>query len=115
MKRPFPDHEAGDAERRKQVGLFRYGVIADLIHLERGQRGLYPKLREKAAREWDIPSSRRRRVEVETLRGWLADYRRGGFEALVPKARGDRGAARAIPQELADRLCEVKEQHRDYS
>lgn len=115
MKRPFPDHEAGDAERRKQVGLFRYGVIADLVHLERGQRGLYAKLREKAAREWDIPSSRRRRVEVETLRGWLADYRRGGFEALVPKARGDRGAARAIPQELADRLCEVKEQHRDYS
>jgi transposase InsO family protein len=115
MKRPFPDHEAADAERRKQVGLFRYGVIADLIHLERGQRGLYAKLREKAAREWDIPSSRRRRVEVETLRGWLADYRRGGFEALVPKARGDRGAARAIPQEIADRLCEVKEQHRDYS
>lgn len=115
MKRPFPDHEAAEAERRQQVGLFRYGVIADLIHIERGQRGLYAKLREKAAREWDIPSSRRRKVEVETLRGWLADYRRGGFEALVPKARGDRGAARAIPQEIADRLCEVKEQHRDYS
>jgi hypothetical protein len=58
MKRPFPDHEAADAERRKQVALFRYGVIADLIHLERGERGLYAKLREKAAREWDIPGSR---------------------------------------------------------
>lgn len=115
MKRRFPDHEAADAERRKQVGLFRYGIIADLIHLERGQRGLYAKLRERAQKEWDIPGSLRRKVEVETIRGWLADYRRGGFEALVPKARCDSGSARAIPQEIADRLCEAKEQHPDYS
>jgi transposase InsO family protein len=115
MKRPFPDHETTDAERRKQVGLFRYGVIADLIHLERGQRGLYAKLREKASQEWDIPYSLRRKVEAETIRGWLASYRRGGFDALVPKARRDSGSARAIPQEIVDRLCEAKEQHPDYS
>jgi transposase InsO family protein len=115
MKRPFPDHRAADAERRQHIGLFRYGVIADLIHLERGERGLYAKLREKARQERDIPGSLRRKVEAETIRGWLADYRRGGFEALVPKARSDSGSARAIPQEIADRLCEVKEQHPDYS
>lgn len=66
MTRPFPNHEAADAERRKQVRLFRYGTIADVIHLERGQRGLYAKLREKAARDCDVPGSRRRKVEVET-------------------------------------------------
>src|SRR5690606_17181640 len=66
---------------REQVALFRYGVIADLIHLGRGTRGIYAKLREKAEREYDIPGSSRRRVAAETIRGWLSDYREGGFDA----------------------------------
>jgi hypothetical protein len=45
MTTPTPDNdrEQQDAERRKAVALFRYGVIADLIHTEPGQRGLYSK------------------------------------------------------------------------
>ena len=109
------EHEQADAERRQQIALFRYGVIADLIHLEPGHRGLYALLRDKAAREWDIPGTLRRRVEAETIRGWLRDYRRGGFDALLPKARKDRGSARAIPQCVADVLCETKDQHPDFS
>lgn len=121
MTTPTPEelsklgHAHADAERRKAVALFRYGLIADLIHLKRGERGLYKKLREKAAQDWDIPGTLRRRVEVETIRGWLADYRRGGFDALVPKVRRDAGSGRAIPQEICDLLCETKEQHSDFS
>lgn len=109
------DREHAEAERRKAVGLFRYGVIADLIHAERGQRGLYAKMREKAAQDWEIPGTLRRKIQTETIRGWLSDYRRGGFDALLPKVRRDAGCARAIPQAVADRLCEAKEQHPDYS
>ena len=117
MTTPTPDNdrEQQDAERRKAVALFRYGVIADLVHAEPGQRGLYAKMRAKSAQEWDIPGTLRRKVQVETMRGWLADYRRAGFDALMPKVRSDAGAARAIPQPIADLLCETKEQHPDYS
>lgn len=42
-----------DEKRREQIALFRYGVIAELIHLPRGKgSGLYDKLRDKAARDW---------------------------------------------------------------
>jgi len=121
MKPPTPDelskmgHAHADAERRKAIALFRYGLIADLIHMKRGERGLYKKLREKAAQDWNIPGTFRRKVEAETIRGWLADYRRGGFEALVPKVRCDAGSGRAIPQEVCDLLCETKEEHADFS
>ena len=102
-----------DTKHHEAVALFRYGLIADLLDV--GRRGLYKKLRDKAARDYDIPGSTRRRVATETLRGWLRDYRRGGFDALLPKVRRDNGLTRAIPREVADLLLETKDKNRALS
>lgn len=102
-----------------KVALFRYGLIADLIHAEIPQRGehtgLWKKLREKADQDYDIPGSSRRRVRPETIRFWLRLYRRQGFDGLLPKTRADRGTTRNIPLWVADRLQTIKEEHPDYS
>ncbi len=37
-----------DDDLRQQVALFRYGVIADLVHLERGRPGITARMRDKA-------------------------------------------------------------------
>lgn len=107
---PIDPMLTADAERRKQVALFRYGLIADLVQLPANHRGLYKLLADKAAREYEIPGTLRRHVAAETLRGWLRDYRRGGFDALLPKVRSDLGTARAIPTKVVDLLCELKDQ-----
>lgn len=99
-----------DDKTREQIALFRYGLIADLVHREAGEKGLYPLLRAKAERVYEIPGSRRTRVAAETIRDWLAAYRRGGFDALRPQARRDQGRVRAIPQEIADLLCQIKDE-----
>lgn len=92
------------------TALFRYGLIADVLHLPAGSRGLYECLRQKAAADYTIPGSSRTRVAAETLRHWVKAYRRGGFEALYPKGRADRGRSRALPQALADSLVSAKEE-----
>ena len=107
--------EEAEQKLREQVALFRYGVIAELIHLEPGSRGIYTKLREKAEREYDIPGSSRRRVAAETIRSWLSAYRGGGFDALLPKKRSDSGQARALPAEVADLLLAIKDDRRELS
>lgn len=99
-----------DADQRQAIALFRYGLIADVLQLPAGSRGLYERLRQKAAADYTIPGSGRTRVAAETLRHWIKDYRRGGFEALYPKSRADRGRSRALPQALADALVSAKEQ-----
>ncbi len=38
-----------DSEHRQAVALFRYGLIADLVHLQPGSKGLYAKIEQKAA------------------------------------------------------------------
>jgi putative transposase len=105
-----------DEKRQQQlVALFRYGCIADFVHLAPGTRGTYEKIREKAALEYQIPGSGRTRVAAETIRGWLKQYRRGGFDALLPQPRSDNGCSRVLPQEVTDLLVSIKDAHRDFS
>ena len=102
-------------DRRDDVALFRYGLIADLTHMEPGEAGTYARLKEKASHRYAIPGSHRTEVAAETMRGWLRAWRKGSFEALRPKPRADQGQARAIPQEVTDLLCTIKEDKRELS
>lgn len=91
------------------VALFRYGLIADLVRLESGTKGLYAKIEQKAAVEYAIPGTTRTRVAAETLRDWIKRYRRGGFDALIPKPRADRGQSRSLPAQVVEVLLALKE------
>jgi len=98
-----------DTNERQAVALFRYGLIADLVRLQPGSKGLYAQIEQKAAGEYSIPGSTRTRVAGETIRDWLKAYRRGGFDALLPKPRADRGQSRSLPPEVVDVLLQIKE------
>jgi transposase InsO family protein len=98
-----------DPDRRQAIALFRYGVIAELLQLPPGGKGLYRQLADKAARDYSIPGSTRTHIAAETIRDWLQAYRRGGFAALVPKPRADRGQARALPAAVVEALLAAKE------
>ncbi len=97
------------SDHRQAVALFRYGLIADLAQLPPGTKGLYAKIQARAERDYVIPGSTRTRVAAETIRDWLGHYRRGGFEALLPKPRADRGRPRTLPPEVVDILLAIKE------
>ena len=97
-----------DEELRKAVALFRYGLIADVLRLPLGSRDIRRALHQKAQRTYVIPGTRRTRVAVETMRDWLYLYRTGGFEALYPKTRADRGQPRRLPPEVAEALIALK-------
>ena len=97
-----------DEELRKAVALFRYGLIADVLRLAPGSPDIRRTLHQKAQRTYVIPGTRRTRVAVETMRDWLSLYRNGGFEALYPKTRADRGQPRRLPPEVAELLVSLK-------
>ena len=104
-----------DDEVREAIALFRYGVIADLVHRPRGAQGIGARLKKIAGRTYVIPGSDRIRIAVNTLPGWVKLYRDGGFEALYPKPRTDRGLPRRLPAEVAERLVALKTDNPDWS
>ena len=50
-------------------------------------------------------------MTVDTLLDWALRYRRGGFEALAPQARQDRGQSRTISPQLADLIERLKREN----
>jgi len=98
-----------DSQRRQDIALFRYGVIAELVQWPEDAKGLYAAIQAKAERDDTIPGSQRTRVAAETIRDWLKRYRRGGFEALLPKPRADRGQSRRLPAAVVEALLAAKE------
>ena len=104
-----------DDDLRQAIALFRYGVIADLAHLPLGTKGIGEKLREKAAQPYTIPGTTRTRVALDTMRVWIKLYRGGGFDALYPKPRADRGQPRRVPPEVAERLIALKSDNPTWS
>ena len=99
-----------DAKAEK-IALFRYGLIAPLV-LESLPRGeLTRRAEEIAARTYEIPYSQRTSLSVDTLLDWALRYRRGGFAALAPKPRRDRGQSRALTPQLAELIERLKREN----
>jgi putative transposase len=89
-------------EKKKQVAIFRFGVISDFVSPTRLGWGERARLiKEKCERSWQIPFSSRTRLAPATLRSWIRAYEKSGqqIEALYPHSRSDRGQARALDHE----------------
>lgn len=98
-------------EKAEKIALFRFGLIAPLVTEELPRGELTRRAEEIAARQYDIPDSQRRAVSVDTLLEWAKRYRYGGFEALAPKPRQDRGQSRAITPQLASLIERLKREN----
>lgn len=95
------------AERARAIGLFRYSLIREAADraLSTKQRGRL--VRALAAAEHAGPSGRPVRVSRATIDRWIRDWRRGGFDALVPSPRQ---AAPRTPADVLDLAAALKKE-----
>jgi transposase InsO family protein len=101
-----------DEEQKKQVAIFRFGVIHDFVsglRLERGERERL--LRQKCSRRWQIPfSSNKTGLSRTTILRWVSMYQQTGgkLESLYPGNRSDQGKSRAMDEETACALIGLR-------
>src|SRR5882757_7764315 len=98
-----------DDDERRALGLFRFGVLGPLVsaRLEHGDRTAY--FTEAAARHHLMPPDGRIvRLSARTIESWFYLYKHGGFDALVPDVRADKGTSRVLGADLADLVLRAK-------
>jgi putative transposase len=109
MPRKSASNSRNDAPD-SELALFRYGLIAQILHDPPAPGRQEARLREIAAKPYKIPGSTRSRVSVTSLRRYLKAYQAGGFDALRPQVRADAGVPRAFAQDVLDRAIALREQ-----
>jgi len=93
---------------KKEVALFRFAVLGDLVHARLHRGELRCALAKKSGELWLHPDGTTRTIAAKTIQGWLYAYRRHGLDGLKPKDRRDKGACRAIPDELQPLILDMK-------
>jgi transposase len=100
-------------DRQRKIADFRFGIIADLVYSHAEKSELARQIAAKAAREWEIPYSRKATITASCIRKWLAAFRDKGRDGLVPKVRKDAGQSKVLTagdKELILGLLEQKPQ-----
>ena len=90
-------------EQRHDIALFRYGLIAPVLHgTHAGCAADYFRL--ATAEPLTVPHVGAVHFKPDTLKGWLADFRARGLDGLMPKPRADLGTSRVVTPEQEARL-----------
>ena len=100
-------------ELQKQVAVFRFGIIHDLVGGTRLERGEQEELvREKCDRKWVIPGSHRTRISRSTILRWMHLYTGSGgkLESLYPQKRSDQGVGRILDDDTCQALLTLRRQ-----
>jgi len=95
-------------ERNTEIALFRYGLIAALLFASLLTGQVERLLRQIASQRYVIPYSKRTRVGISTLRRYLKQYQQGGFDALRPQERSDKGVPRALAAEVLEKAIALR-------
>lgn len=102
-----------DEELKKQIAVFRYGVISDFVGVRRLSRGERKRLlRERCDQVWQIPGSIRTHIAPSTVKEWITRYKQSGnkLESLYPQGRSDRGALRSVDEDTAAGLVSLRKE-----
>lgn len=100
----------------EEVAVFRHGLIGAIAlrSLTHGERiALLRSISEQRVRP--PGSDTTRCYSVTTLERWLYAFKRGGLDALVPRARADKGRGRDLDPALRDLLCDIRREHPEVS
>ena len=98
-----------EQEKKQQIALMRYSAISPLII---GARDDLPSLsayfRDASAKGIPSPDGTLRHYSPGTLEKWYYSYKKGGFDALLPAGRSDRGVSRKIDDDLKEQIAYLK-------
>jgi hypothetical protein len=98
-----------DQDHDRELAYFRFALIAPVIQGTFTDASIAAYCRRVTEEPVTRPDGTLFQYRPSTLEKWVALYRTGGMEALVPKERSDKGSARSLSDECALEIYRLKE------
>ncbi len=93
------------------LALERFALIAKIQDLLRQGFPLSLALEQVSTCPLTLPDGSQRSFALRTLEDWWYDYQHGGFAALKPQTRSDKGQVRALSPEQQKWILEQAQAH----
>lgn len=97
-------------DEAQQLALFRFSIIAPVVSNIHAFPSKMAFFRDASLKEYILPSGKKCMFKFTTIRNWYNSYKRYGFDSLKPKTRNDMGTSRKMPQDVATKILELKQQ-----
>lgn len=95
--------------KQREIALFRLMVLGPLTSRDKLNHGERKQLlRELASRQYQIPYAKHCHISEQTIERWFYVYQRGGFDALSPRQRSDKGNT-CISESLQQEIIQLKQ------
>lgn len=92
-------------KKEDKIALFRYGIIAPVIHKEGiGQNKYFKEMEQQV---FDVPVIGVKKFKKGTFKSWLSAYRKYGIDGLKLKERSDKGRFKRINENIEKNIASV--------
>jgi len=95
-----------DDSTRNAIALKRFSLISPVINKQVDNNMQYYIRVTKEPIE--MPHYGLKRYSPKTLESWYCDYLKKGIDGLKPSARGDKGKYRVIPDQLSEKIINMR-------
>ena len=98
-----------DQEKQHNIALMRYSVISPVISgLWEDYSSLTAFFNDASAKGVLAPDGSVKHFAPQTIERWYRNYKKGGFDALIPTGRVDQGQPRKLDAELQEQIKYLK-------
>jgi len=100
-----------DLSYATQVAQFRFALIAPLVQGLATDASNTAYFKRVTKEPLTLPNGRTVRYSWKTPQKWHSLYLGGGFDALMPKSRSDKGIPRSLPDTAIEEIYRLKEKY----
>ena len=98
---------------RKEIALFRYSILSPLISgTWEGEGSIHSFFRHVSTKTFNYPDGTDTKVAASTVERWYYQYKKHGFDGLLPKRRADIGKSRKLDEDIKEQIKYLKEEYR---
>jgi putative transposase len=95
--------------QKNELALLRYRIILPIVQNHYPDASQHQYMKKVSQEAVTFPDGKRKYIAPATIKAWLSQYRKYGFDGLVTRKRSDRGMSRSLSTDVKERIFALKQ------